>query len=142
MSVNKRVDQEEEALYAELYKELEETDRRISRTRKSRTTKRGAMATATSASTIRGASSEPLTYTRRGSSSTSGVGMDHEHEALLQHLEEIDAAEEDEEVGEPEYDSDGNLLNEGDFIFNSETDEDEWSDANLASDHPFDEELP
>ena len=32
LSVNKEVDEEEEALYAELYKELEETDSRVSRT--------------------------------------------------------------------------------------------------------------
>ena len=134
LSVNKEVDEEEEALYAELYKELEETDRRVSRTRSShaRTSKKKGGEVGASRSTM------SLTYSRHGSGS--GGGVDHDHEALLQHLEEIDAGETFEEIKEPEYDSEGNLIDEGDFIFDSETDSGEWSDGYLASDHASDDE--
>ena len=45
------------------------------------------------------------------------------------------------ELREPEYDSDGNLLSEGDFIFTSEIDEEAYASSDyLASDHESDDD--
>lgn len=129
-SVNKEVDPEEERLYANLYAELEETDRRVSRTRQKGKANARGFPVGTRGAIVRRESPPnpclPQTYARRrGSTSTSpALELEEHHEIRL-----------------PEYDSDGALLSEGDFIFTSETDEDECaSDDVVASDHASDDD--
>ena len=146
-SVNKDVDYESERLYAQLFSELEETDRRVSRLRQhhERTSTCGTMGGSRGKGKgkdkskgrgrrkgSRGVTTGLQTYVRRGSSSTRVIE---------------DLAEEDDplipspELREPEFDDDGNLLSEGDFVFTSDSDEDEVaSDDYLASDHASDDD--
>ena len=132
-SVNKPVNEEEEKLYVELYKELEETDRRITRTRRrGRGRGRGRSTPSTTSDKGKGkgkgtrdratrgrgqgiGSSGVLTYVRRGSGSRAAAALSEEDDALSSH----------DSLREPEYDDEGNLLSEGDFVFTSETDENE-----------------
>ena len=138
-SVNKDVDYESERLYAQLFSELEETDRRVSRLRQhhERTSTCGTMGGSRGKGKGKGKGSRGSTlglqtYVRCGSSSTRVIE---------------DLAEEDDplipspELREPEFDDDGNLLSEGDFVFTSDSDEDEVaSDDYLASDHASDDD--
>lgn len=64
-----------------------------------------------------------LTYVRRGSGSQA-VALS----------EEDKLASSNEDLGEPEYDDEGNLLSAGDFVFTSETSEGA-TDYFLASNH-------
>lgn len=130
-SVNKEVDEEEERIYAELYRELEETDRRISRTRHRRrptTTKDSGKGKDKGKENSKGKGKGALM--RRGSSSASATTMD-----------EDDLVPPIEGLREPEYDDEGNLLSEGDFIFDSETEEEYDIEDFLASDHSSDEDI-
>ena len=138
-SVNKDVNEEEEKLYAELYKELEETDRRISRTRR-RGRGRGHSPTSSIGAKEKGKTKQvacgrgkgraTITYVRRGSNSRA-----------VDLSEDEGPTSSSDDLKEPEYDDDGNLLSEGDFVFTSETDENEGaSDYILASDHTSDDD--
>ena len=140
-SVNKPVDDAEERLYAELYEELEETDRRVSRTRRrgrgqmrgqitSSTTRKKGRGKGKGMATGQGRGKGPLTYVRRGSGSRA-VALSEEDET----------SSSSDDLREPEYDEEGNLLSEGDFVFTSETDENEGAtDYFLASDHTSDDD--
>ena len=90
-SVHKERDSVEMEIYAELFRELEEVDLRVSRTRSARGRGRG-----------RACTTRPSTHVRRGSGSSSAA-----------------ATREEEDLGgdlrEPEYDEHGNILSEGDF---------------------------
>ena len=85
-SVNKERDQEEMDIYAQLFRELEEVDLRISRTRSGRGRGRG-----------RGA-----TNVRRGSGSSSAAATTGQEDEIVG-------------IREPEYDEEGNVLSEGDY---------------------------
>lgn len=76
--------------------ELEEIDRRVSRTRSRRSVTVRACAIRSAASTSVAHSGSPRRYTRRGvrSTTTTTSGL---------------------ELREPEYDDDGNVLSDGDF---------------------------
>ncbi|MCO5550605.1 hypothetical protein L7F22_004093 [Adiantum nelumboides] len=101
-SVNKEVDVEEERIYAELYQELEEIDRRVSRTRHGR--ERGEQARTTTSR--RGRGRGPRGRGGRRGSGSSSAAYEHEDDPI---------ESSDEDVREPEYDDDGNLLSEPDF---------------------------
>lgn len=140
-SVNKEVDDEEERIYAELYKELEETDRRISRTRRGRSTtsegskdKGKAKSKGKGKGKSKGKGATRRASVRRGSSSALV--------AIEPNVDEDDLVPPIEALREPEYDDDGNLLSEGDFIFDSETEEEEEYALEdlLASDHSSDDD--
>ncbi|MCO5594444.1 hypothetical protein L7F22_048474 [Adiantum nelumboides] len=107
-SVNKEVDVEEERIYAELYQELEEIDRRVSRTRHGR--ERGEQARTTTSR--RGRGRGPRGRGGRRGSGSSSAAYEHEDDPI---------ESSDEDVREPEYDDDGNLLSEPDFPSGSET---------------------
>ena len=140
-SVNKEVDEEEERLYAELYKELEEVDRRISRTR--RGGRKGGDGNVMSKGKGKGKGKSLSkrkgrgeTSIRRGSGSGGAGGASS---TAIEEENEIVAPREG--FREPGYDDDGNLLSEGDFDFGSETsEEDIASDDFLASDHDSDDD--
>ena len=67
----------------------------------------------------------PLTYTRRGSGTSSST---------LAAIEEDIEDEEEEELREPEFDEEGNVLSEGDFAESSESDYSPYDDMLEASD--------
>ncbi|MCO5551318.1 hypothetical protein L7F22_004819 [Adiantum nelumboides] len=116
-SLNKDHDLEEEQIFRELYMELEEIDRRVSRTRsrkkvvvrRSATRGRGS-----STSAVRGGSRAstraPTTYVRRGSGSVSST--------TTTTLENVPLSR-STEPREPEFDDEGNILSEGDYGFSS-----------------------
>lgn len=140
-SVNKEVDEEEERIYAEVYKELEETDRRISRTRRGRSaTSEGSNKSKGKAKIkdkgkgkSKGKGATRRVSVRRGSSSASV--------AIEPIVDEDDLVPPIEGPREPEYDDAGNLLSEGDFIFDSETEEEKYASEDfLASDHSSDDD--
>ncbi|MCO5592002.1 hypothetical protein L7F22_045995 [Adiantum nelumboides] len=116
-SLNKNHDPEEEQIFRELYMELEEIDRRASRTRsrkkvvvrRSATRGRGS-----STSAVRGggraSTRAPTTYVRRGSGSVSST--------TTTTLENVPLSR-PTEPREPEFDDEGNILSEGDYGFSS-----------------------
>lgn len=109
-SVNKEVDAEEERIYAELYQELVEIDRRVSRTRQGQLAHergRGARANTSRAGRGRGKG-------RRRGSGRPTTTYEHEDDCM-------ESSDEEEDAMEPEYDDEGNLLSEGEFPSGSET---------------------
>ena len=134
-SVNKVVDEEEERLYAELYKELEETDRRVTRTRRRG---RGQPTSSTTSRKGQGKGRGPARGRGRGRATYIRHGSSSRATAIS---EEDEPASSSEDLREPEYDDDGNLLSEGDCVFTTDTDENEdATDYFLASDHTSDDD--
>ena len=93
-SVNKERDPEEMQIYAELFRELEEIDLRVSRTRRGRGRGRGTRG--------RTSTNHSSTHVRRGSGSASAVAAREEDDVVA-------------DLREPEYDEEGNVLSEGDY---------------------------
>ncbi|MCO5548933.1 hypothetical protein L7F22_002396 [Adiantum nelumboides] len=115
-SLNKDLDPEEEQIFRELYMELEEIDRRVSRTRARKVVVRG-LATrgrGSSTSAVRGrgrtSTRAPTTYVRRGSGSGSSTTSTT--------LENVPLSR-STEPREPEFDDEGNILSEGDYGLSS-----------------------
>ncbi|KAI5084420.1 hypothetical protein GOP47_0000589 [Adiantum capillus-veneris] len=109
-SVNKEQDLEEQMIFRELYLELEEIDRRVSRTRShkkvvihgvtSARRGRGARATRGRGKASTTPTEAPRTYVRRGSGSGSCAAA---------------ITMEDREAREAEYSDEGNLISDGDY---------------------------
>ncbi|MCO5549875.1 hypothetical protein L7F22_003349 [Adiantum nelumboides] len=130
-SLNKDCDREEEQIFRELYMELEEIDRRVSRTRSSKKVVVRGSATrgrGSSTSAVRGggraSTRAPTTYVRRGSGSGSST--------TVTTLENVPLSR-STEPREPEFDDDGNILSEGDYglfstHFDTSSDEDDTRD--------------
>ncbi|MCO5562431.1 hypothetical protein L7F22_016059 [Adiantum nelumboides] len=123
-SLNKDLDPEEEQIFRELYMELEEIDRRVSRTRARKVVVRGSVTRGRGSSTsaVRGrgrASTRALTtYVHRGSGSGSST--------TATTLENVPLSR-STEPREPEFDDEGNILSEGDYGLSS-THSDPFSD--------------
>ena len=151
-SVNQVVDEEEEQLYKELYEELEETDRRISRTRRHTVSKKSTDTIGQAQDKGKGKSKvNPKAKGKgkgkgKGAGKKKGKGKARGSSSTTLTFEDEDnlVSSDDEElveIREPEYDDDGNLLSEGDFIFTSDTDEEEFHlEELLASDHSSDDD--
>ncbi|MCO5605241.1 hypothetical protein L7F22_059421 [Adiantum nelumboides] len=111
-SLNKDLDPEEEQIFRKLYMELEEIDRRVSRTRARKVVVRGSATrgrgSSTSAVRGRGRASTrvPTTYVRRGSGSGSFTTVTPLKNVPLSRSTE---------PREPEFDDEGNILSEGDY---------------------------
>ncbi|MCO5578193.1 hypothetical protein L7F22_032031 [Adiantum nelumboides] len=130
-SLNKERDPEEEQIFRELYMELEEIDRRVSRTRsRKKVVVRGSATRGRGSSTsaVRGggraSTRAPTTYVRRGSGSGSST--------TATTLENVPLSR-STEPREPEFDDDGNILSEGDYglfstHFDTSSDEDDTHD--------------
>ncbi|MCO5572630.1 hypothetical protein L7F22_026388 [Adiantum nelumboides] len=130
-SLNKDRDSEEEQIFRELYMELEEIDRRVSRTRsRKKIVVRGSATRGRGSSTsaVRGggraSTRAPTTYVRRGSGSGSST--------TATTLENVPLSR-STEPREPEFDDDGNILSEGDYglfsiHFDTSSDEDDTHD--------------
>ncbi|MCO5591434.1 hypothetical protein L7F22_045417 [Adiantum nelumboides] len=121
-SLNKDLDPEEEQIFRELYMELEEIDRRVSRTRARKVVVRGSATRGRGSSTsaVRGRASTraPTTYVRRGSGSGSST--------TATTLENVPLSR-STEPREPEFDDEDNILSEGDYGLSS-THSDPFSD--------------
>ncbi|MCO5609564.1 hypothetical protein L7F22_063793 [Adiantum nelumboides] len=130
-SLNKDRDSEEEQIFRELYMELEEIDRRVSRTRsRKKVVVRGSATRGRGSSTSavcgggRASTRAPTTYVRRGSGSGSST--------TATTLENVPLSR-STEPREPEFDDDGNILSEGDYglfstHFDTSSDEDDTHD--------------
>ncbi|MCO5603112.1 hypothetical protein L7F22_057258 [Adiantum nelumboides] len=122
-SLNKDLDPEEEQIFRELYMELEEIDRRVSRTRARKVVVRGSATrgrgSSTSAVRGRGRASTraPTTYVRRGSGSGSST--------MATTLENVPLSK-STEPREPEFDDEGNILSEGDYGLSSTHHDYDW----------------
>lgn len=128
-SVQREPDEEEEMLFAELYKELEEVDRRTTRTRRGRGRgvrvggrSRGVTIRRASTPTPSGEDSSslpslPRVFVRRGSASSRPI----EHDDIPS------------PPREPEFDDEGNLLSEG------ERADDPYSPEESSSENSLDE---
>lgn len=104
-SVNKVQDEEEERIYAEIYRELESFDRRPTRTRRGRGGSGRGVQVGSRGCTVRGAPRDIVhTYVRRGSGSSTLALADEDAPFGFSH-----------ELREPEFDDEGNLLSDGDF---------------------------
>ena len=99
--------------YAQLFRELEEIDLRISRTRSGAGRGRGRRST----STTRRA---PTTYVRRGSGSSSIAPIEEEEDIVA-------------DIKESRYDEDGTILSDGDFGLVSLEDSSEDTTSSLHS---------
>lgn len=102
-SVNKEQDPEEEQIFRNLYMELEEIDRRVSRTRK-----KVVVRVPRAASRVAAVAPRSRTYVRRGSGSTSGADATCEEVLVPLSTTLVEARE-------PEYDDEGNSLSDGDY---------------------------
>lgn len=144
-SLNKEQDPEEQQIFRDLYLELEEIDRRVSRTRSrpnvivrrvtSAPSSRGARASIARGGRMAVTSTTPRTYVRRGSGSGSGVAaMTTDDVPISGHREHR----------EPEFDDEGNLLSEGDYHLHSSEDDNEEDDDSSHSENgdSLDEEEP
>ncbi|MCO5581081.1 hypothetical protein L7F22_034957 [Adiantum nelumboides] len=113
-SLNKDLDPEEEQIFRELYMELGEIDRRVSRTRARKVVVRGSATRGRGSSTsaVRGRVSTraPTTYVRRGSGSGSST--------MATTLENVPLSR-STKPREPEFDDEGNILSEGDYGLSS-----------------------
>ncbi|MCO5606420.1 hypothetical protein L7F22_060608 [Adiantum nelumboides] len=115
-SLNKDLDPEEEQIFRELYMELEEIDRRVSRTRARKVVVRGSATRGRGSSTSavhgrgRASTRAPTTYVRRGSGSGSST--------TATTLENVPLSR-STEPREPEFDDEGNILSEGDYGLSS-----------------------
>ncbi|MCO5566898.1 hypothetical protein L7F22_020581 [Adiantum nelumboides] len=118
-SVTKDRDPEEEEIFRDLYMELEEIDRRVSRTRSQRKTRvRSIAARGVVPSTTHGAASTSHAagtsrcYVRRGPTTSSTT----------------------REIRDPNYDDEGNLLSEGDYGDGASSDDGDYTDDDDESD--------
>ncbi|MCO5558008.1 hypothetical protein L7F22_011583 [Adiantum nelumboides] len=118
-SVTKDRDPEEEEIFRDLYMELEEIDRRVSRTRSQRKTRvRSITARGVVPSTTHGAASTSHAagtsrcYVRRGPTTSSTT----------------------REIRDPNYDDEGNLLSEGDYGDGASSDDGDYTDDDDESD--------
>ncbi|MCO5580409.1 hypothetical protein L7F22_034275 [Adiantum nelumboides] len=131
-SLNKDRDPEEEQIFRELYMELEEIDRRVSRSRsRKKVIVRGSATRGRGSSTsaVRGggraSARAPTTYVRRDSGSGSST--------TATTLENVPLSTSTERR-EPEFDDKGNIISEGDYGFSSthsdtSSDEDDTHDS-------------
>ncbi|MCO5565101.1 hypothetical protein L7F22_018772 [Adiantum nelumboides] len=109
-SLNKDLDPEEEQIFRELYMELEEIDRRVSRTRARKVVVRGLATRGRGSSTSavlghgRALTRAPTTYVRRGSGSGSST--------TATTLENVPLSR-STKPREPEFDDEDNILSEG-----------------------------
>ncbi|MCO5612202.1 hypothetical protein L7F22_066464 [Adiantum nelumboides] len=118
-SVTKDRDPEEEEIFRDLYMELEEIDRRVSRTRSQRKTRvRSIAARGVVPSTTHGAASTSHAagtsrcYVRRGPTTSSTT----------------------REIRDPNYDDENNLLSEGDYGDGASSDDGDYTDDDDESD--------
>ncbi|MCO5558731.1 hypothetical protein L7F22_012317 [Adiantum nelumboides] len=130
-SLNKEEHPEEQEIFRELYLELEEIDRQVSRTRSRpqvivrRTTlasrARGARASVARGGRASTTSTTPRTYVRRGSGSGScEASITTEDVPILGRMEHRD----------PEFDDEGNLFSDGDYrLHSSEGDDNDSSSS-------------